>query len=130
VSADVNATGDPHDPAGDDPVGSVADEAAKLLGALSGWAREQGDGSTPWAGVTDALREHVATGAPECTWCPVCRTVHAVRQTSPEVRAHLTSAASSLLLAVSGMMATRPPSSDQGSVQRIELDDEWPEEDR
>lgn len=105
-------------------VGSVAQEAVKLFGALSGWAREHGDGLSSF---TDDLQEHVATGAPECTWCPVCRTVNAVRQTSPEVRAHLATAASSLMLAVSGMMATHPPAPD-GRVERIDLDDDWPED--
>ena len=83
---------------GPDPVGSIAEEAAKLLGAVSGWARQQGDGV---AGLADAMaegvHEHVAPGAPECTWCPLCRTIAAIRQTSPEVRNHLGSAASSLL---------------------------------
>jgi hypothetical protein len=110
----------------DDPdqVGSVAEEAAKLLGALSGWAKEHGDGLSSFA---DDLQDHVATGSPECSWCPVCRTVAAVRQTSPEVRAHLTAAASSLMLAVSGMMAPHPPTSDS-RVERIDLDDDQPED--
>jgi hypothetical protein len=107
-----------------EPVGSVAEEAAKLLGALSGWAREHGDGLSSFA---DELHDHLATGAPECSWCPLCRTVAAVRHTSPEVRAHLASAASSLMLAVSAMMATNPPPAD-GGVERIDLDDEWPED--
>jgi hypothetical protein len=119
-----------------EPVGSVAEEAAKLIGALSGWAREHGDGAAAMAdSLTDELHDHIATGSPECAWCPVCRTVAAVRQTSPEVRAHLTSAASSLLMAFSGMMATQPPGRD-GTVERIDLDDEsdddsreWPEDD-
>ena len=111
---------------GPDPVGSVAEEAAKLFGALSGWAREQGDGVSAMAGglagsMTEELHEHLANGSPECAWCPVCRTVAAVRQTSPEVKAHLASAASSFMLAVSGMMATRPPARD-GRVERIDLD--------
>jgi hypothetical protein len=117
-------------------VGSVAEEAAKLLGALSGWAKEHGDGLTEgltdglsdgWSSIADELHEHVATGAPECTWCPICRAVGVLRQTSPEVRAHLASAASSLMLAVSGMMTTHPPASDE-RVQRIDLDDDWPED--
>jgi hypothetical protein len=118
---------------GPEPVGSVAEEAAKLLGALSGWAREHGDGVTALAdSMTQELHEHLATGAPECAWCPLCRTVAAIRQTNPEVRAHLASAASSLMMAVSGMMATRPPARD-GGVERIDLDDEgdtdaWPED--
>jgi hypothetical protein len=110
--------------AGPEQVGSVAEEAAKLLGAFSGWAKEQGDGLSAF---TDGLHDHVSSEAPECTWCPVCRTVAAVRQTSPEVIAHLSSAASSLMLAVSGMMA--PPESGQDGVERIPLDeDEWPED--
>jgi hypothetical protein len=132
VSSDVNQSGDAADPTGthgSDPVGSLAEEAAKLMGALSGWTREHGDGASAWTGIADVFHDHVQTGAPECTWCPVCRTLHAIRQTSPEVRAHLTSAATSLMLAVSGMMATHPPSSEKGNVQRIRLDDEWPEED-
>ena len=74
-----------------------------------------------------ATTHPVPAEAPECAWCPLCRTIAAVRQTSPEVRAHLTTAASSLMLAVSGMMATHPPASD-GRVERIDLDDDWPED--
>jgi hypothetical protein len=109
-------------------VGSVAEEAAKLLGALSGWAKEHGEGVASFAdGVQDHVAAGVSTGSAECTWCPVCRTVAAVRHTSPEVRAHLASAVSSLMLAVSGMMATHPAASDP-RVQRIDLDDDWPED--
>lgn len=120
-------------------VGSVAEEAAKLFGAFTGWAKEQGDTlSRAGEAVADDLHQHATSGGPECTWCPVCRAVAAVKQTSPEVRAHLTSAAASLMLAVSGMMATHPPSR-EGGVERIDLDedldrdldedDEWPEGD-
>jgi hypothetical protein len=134
---------EPRDP-GEEQVGSVAEEAMKLVGALSDWARDHGsDLGQGLTGLVDQaaataqdVNEHLATGAPECTWCPICRTVHAVRQTSPEVRAHLTSAASSLLQAAAGLLATSvtdharmPPD----GVERIDLDDEtdgpWPEED-
>jgi hypothetical protein len=112
------------------PVGSVAEEAAKLFGALSGWARDHGDGASAMAdSLVGELHDHIATGSPECSWCPVCRTVAAIRHTSPEVRAHLTSAASSLMLAVSGMMATSPDR--DATVERIDLDDDsdgWPED--
>jgi hypothetical protein len=117
---------------GPPPVGSVAEEAAKLMGALSGWARDHGDGATAMAdSLAEELHDHIATGAPECAWCPVCRTISAVRNTSPEVREHLASAASSLLLAVSGMMVSHPPSRDP-KVERIDLDadaEQWPEDD-
>ena len=122
--------GDAHD------VGSLGEEAAKLLGALSGWAREHagdaGEGLSGLAAQAAAsahdLNEHLATGAAECTVCPVCRTVHAVRQLSPEVTAHLTSAMASLAQAAAAVMATTHagPSQD-GGVEHIDVTDDWPE---
>ncbi|MBA2952267.1 hypothetical protein GON03_19795 [Nocardioides sp. MAH-18] len=136
-------SGDEHDEH-DEQVGTVAEEAAKLLGALSDWAKDQGaDLGHTVAGFADhAARtardvdQHLATGAAECRWCPVCRTVHALRQTSPEVRAQLTSAAASLLQAASAMLATTVPgqAGQQGhrsGVEHIDLDDgpaDWPDD--
>lgn len=101
-------------------VGSVAEEAVKLLGALSGWARDASRG----------LDEHLATGAPECTACPVCRTVHAVRELGPDVKAQLASAATSLLSAAAGLLATDVPDTHAAGAEHIDLDDatEWPDE--
>jgi hypothetical protein len=122
-------------------VGSVAEEAARLVGALSDWARDQGtDLGQGFAGVAAHLArtlrevdEHLATGAAECAYCPVCRTVHALRRTSPEVRDHLTSAASSLVQAAAGLLATVVPEerAPRPGVERIDLADDagdWPEE--
>lgn len=117
-------------------VGSAAEEAFKLFGALADWARDQGGefgaGVASAAGqAAQAVREvdeHVATSDPECRYCPVCRTVHLVRQTAPEVRAHLATAASSLMQAAAAALATsvppegRPNSS--STVERIDLDGE------
>jgi hypothetical protein len=124
-------------PGGEEPLGSVAEEAAKLLDALQGWAREGGGeaAGAAAAGLGGRLKdidEHLATGGAECTWCPVCRAVAVVRQTSPEVRTHLATAASSLLQAAAGLLdahaqgATRPAS----GVQKIDLDEatEWPDD--
>lgn len=121
-------------------IGSLGEEAAKLLGALSDWARDQGSDvgqglgglASHAAESMQEINEHLATGSPECTYCPVCRTVHAVRQTSPEVRAHLTQAASSLLHAAAGLLATLPPPEASGrgpGVERIDLDEDEPETD-
>ena len=113
---------DPHE-----PIGSAAEEAAKLFGALSDWAHD----------VAGGVDQHLATGAPECTYCPICRTVHFVREASPEIRAHLATAAASLLQAAAGILnavATPPTSSEgrSGEVEHIDLDDDggqdWPEE--
>lgn len=118
---------------GRDHVGSAAEEAAKLLGALSGWAGDLGQG---WG---QGLEGHLATGAPECTYCPVCRAVHVVRTAGPEVTTHLAHAATSLLQAAAGILATAAaattaardegpaaPGGDRRSrtVQNIDLDDE------
>ena len=114
-----------------DGVGSLAEEAAKLLGALSGLAREHGadlgDGLT---GLTDKaaaaahdLEQHLATSGEDCVYCPVCRAIHLVRQTSPEVRAHLALAASSLVQAAAGMLATsQPDRRTRDGVEHIDLD--------
>jgi hypothetical protein len=128
----------------EEQVGSVSEEAVKLFGALSDWARDQTPGAAArgagggvgegLAGLVDqaasalhGVDEHLATGSAECTYCPICRAVHLVRQTNPEVRAHLTSAASSRLQAAAGMLATtvpddaRPGARGPG-VERIDLD--------
>ncbi|CUR60176.1 conserved hypothetical protein [metagenome] len=130
----MSDAGDAHE------VGSLADEAAKLFGALSGWARDQageaGEGLSDLAAHAAAsahdLNEHLATGASECTVCPVCRAVHAVRQLSPEVTAHLASAAASLAQAAAAVMATTPDrsagSEEPDGVEHIDLADDWPED--
>lgn len=138
-----------------DDVGSVGEEAVKLLAALQDWAR-QGQGQGQSAGGTDGetrpetgsekgwekgsekgwesgdwlgagwqeLNEHLATGGQDCQYCPLCRAIALVRQTSPEVRAHLSVAASSLLQAASGMLEQRAASSKTPDpVQKIDLDE-------
>lgn len=130
---DANDAPDPHE------VGSLGEEAAKLLGALSGWAREHageaGEGLSGLAAQAAAsahdLNEHLATGSAECTVCPVCRTVHAVRQLSPEVKAHLSTAVTSLAQAAAALLATadgRGSGTADGDVEHIDLDDDWPED--
>ena len=132
---------------GGEAVGSLAEEAAKLFTALSDYAREQGghvgstvgDSAAGFAGqATRFVRdidEHLATGDAECRYCPICRTVHAVRGLSPEVKAHLASAASSLAQAAAGVLATVVPEESgpgqgaerrSGHVTRIDLDDDGP----
>ena len=121
------------------PVGSVGDEAVKLLQALQEWAKESGQeyaGSAGAAaagagGLLQTVNEHIATGGQDCTYCPVCRMISAVRATSPEVKQHLTTAASSLLQAAAGVMATRAADGasarSEEPVERIDLSDdgEW-----
>ena len=118
-------------------VGGVGEEAAKLFGALADWARDHGP---PFAGAhlgdwPGNLDEHLATGAPECTYCPICRTVHVLREAGPEVRQNLAIAAASLMQAAAGVLnaASADPHHGAGKpegVQKIDLDEgDWPEDD-
>ena len=148
-----------HDPSDAYDVGSAAEEAAKLFGALGDWAKQHsGDVANNLAvGLTaglaglanhaqtaaaevgqaagqvgHAVNENLATGAPECTYCPICRTVHIVREASPEVLAHLATAAASLLQAASAVLAAAGAPSQgsrrEPSVEKIDLDMDqgWP----
>jgi hypothetical protein len=121
-----------------DEVGSVGEEAAKLLQALQDWAKESGadyagaatsaaeGAATTWQRVN----EHVATGGEDCRYCPLCQVISAVRGTSPEVREHLATAATSLMHAAAGMLATTVPGPEErrgrraGPVEKIDLDDQ------
>ena len=99
-----------------DRVGSAADEAAKLLGVAEEWARSRA------GAFHDA--EHLATGAPECTLCPVCQAVGALRQVRPEAVGHLLDAAASLVAALRASVPVPPDPPGPAGVQRIRLDDE------
>ncbi|MBA2445436.1 MAG: hypothetical protein H0V49_08910 [Nocardioidaceae bacterium] len=121
----------------DEPVGSVGAEAAKLLGALQEMARESGSeyagaASAAAGGAASSLNsvsEHIATGGEDCRYCPLCQVISAVRGTSPEVKQHLTSAATSLMQAVAEAMATSVPDQSgkdrrRPGVQKIDLTDD------
>ena len=105
----------------DEAVGSLAEETAKLVGALAGWARDSDLGAAA-SGFTDAAGEWLGglgeaphadedagephacpDGDPQCRWCPVCRVARAV---GPEVRGHLLAAVVSLGRAAEAMLAT------------------------
>ena len=119
-------------------VGSLGEEAAKLFGALADVAREHSGGAAgvlgslagQAAGFAKEVNDHLATDSAECKYCPICRCVHVVRSTTPEVKAHLYTAATSLLQAAMGLMETIPPpegTTPRGAeVERIDLDSDDP----
>jgi hypothetical protein len=123
-----------------EPVGSVGEEAAKLLHALQDWAKDGGADAaattaTAASGAASAweqVNEHLATGGDDCRYCPVCQVISAVRQTSPEVREHLAHAAASLAQAAARLLATHVPdrspthhgASGESGVEKIDLDDD------
>jgi hypothetical protein len=86
---------------------SVLFEAVRLVDVLRRRIGEEaGD---VWS---EATREHVATGAPECRYCPVCRAIAASRVSGPEILSHVMAAGESLYAAareaMAGLERTRP----------------------
>jgi hypothetical protein len=132
---------DDHPGDGPEQLGSVAEETAKLLSALQDWAKDSGHehasaASQAASGLADSvmsISDHIGHG-PDCKFCPVCQVINVVRETSPEVKQHLATAASSLLQAMQGMLATHVPDSARprraAPVEKIDLDDEsaWEDE--
>jgi hypothetical protein len=112
-------------------VGSVAEETAKLLGALSGWAKDHGP---DLGGAFTEAGAHFATGGDDCKYCPLCRVVHIVRESSPEVRTHLAIAAASIAQAASAVLQAAVPEEAKGPqpgqharrdpVEKIDLEDD------
>ena len=95
------------------PPGSAADEAARLFAAVQDWLR------TRAAGLADA--EHLATGSPECTVCPLCQAVSALRQVKPETVEHLLDAAASVVAALRTTLAAEPGAAPRSEVQHIDV---------
>jgi hypothetical protein len=77
-----------------EPVGSVAEEAAKLFAVLQGAA---GAGSESEEQTHQHANEHEDKLGPDCVWCPVCQLIHRVRNTSPETIEQLSTAAAHVL---------------------------------
>ena len=87
-------------------VGTLAEEAAKLLTAAQEWARSRFDGDHP----------------SDCQLCPICQAIGALRQVKPETLEHLVSVAASFAAALRATVApTTPP--DPGRVQHIAVDE-------
>jgi hypothetical protein len=87
-----------------EPVGSLGEEAGRLLAAMEEWlsgAREK-VGATVGATVGAAAGDLGASGhtGPECRICPVCQGLHLLRTARPEVFDHLTEAGMALLAAL------------------------------
>lgn len=73
----------------DEPLGSAAHEASRLLDSLKEWLDARGASDLP-----------LATGGPECKVCPICLAVSALRDRNPEVVEQLGKAGEALLAAL------------------------------
>lgn len=110
------------------PVGTLAEEALKLIGTLAAGADHAPNGHRAADAATD-------TGhGPDCTYCPVCQLIGYVRHTSPETRRHLNASVESLTLAVRGIIeavASHPPRTKTNTrrdagVENIDLSEDEP----
>lgn len=84
----------------------MGEEAAKLLEAVQDWLRRP------------PLSEHLATGAPECTWCPICQLVAVLRGERPDVNEKIVSVVTALRAMLDGGDVQSAP---QPRVQHIDL---------
>jgi hypothetical protein len=126
-------------PRGPDPVGSVGEEAAKLLAALQGWTREHlGDdpadhgahagpaaqGGTPGGG--GFASGYIADGSAACRVCPVCQLIALARGVNPESLEQLSRAAGTMLHALADLVdsAGRSHARRGAPVQKIDLTDD------
>jgi hypothetical protein len=93
----MNPADDNADPAGGrGPVGSVAEEAAKLFAILQ---QTGAAGSQLWRDTEPADEQREPEGAhrSDCQWCPICQLVSRIRTTRPETVEHLAAAAAGVL---------------------------------
>jgi len=92
--------------------GPLGEEAARLVEALSEWARGHGE-DVP-----------IANGAPECKLCPVCQLLTLMRHAKPETFTHLLEATAALAAAARTVVESHQHGSGATGVERIDLDDD------
>ena len=88
-----------------EPVGTLADEAVKLLAAAESWWR-------------DHAPDHAG---PECRVCPFCQVLSVVRGTQPELFERLTEVATSLLATLRPETPDAAPRRADVPVERIDI---------
>jgi hypothetical protein len=95
-------------------------EAVRLVEVLrkrmsGGTGSGSGDVWSEATSESAAWGDHIATGAAECRYCPVCRAIAASRTSGPDVMSHVMSAGESLYAAVreavAGFERTKPAES-------------------
>lgn len=109
-----------------DQVGSLAEEATRLVealaGSLSGAAEGLAQGrAQEWA---QGLSHGVANGSPECRLCPFCQLVGVFRNARPEVFEHLLEASESMLAALRAAVAAHEQAwaaKRRAPVERIDI---------
>lgn len=89
----------------------VVEEAVKLFAALGrrmGDAGRSGRRDDVWSRATREDHPRIATGAPECQYCPICRTIaasRASRESGGDVAGHVMNAGQELFAAMREVLA-------------------------
>jgi hypothetical protein len=89
VAANVTA-----DPRGEQ-ARPTSDAGRLLVDAVHEWARVR---------FGEAGTAHIATGATECTWCPICQLIAALRGDRPEVADKLAAAATAVVDVIGALL--------------------------
>ena len=104
---------------GGPPLGSAAQEAARLFAAVEDWARTRGEVSAA---------DHTGPQSGTCGVCPVCSGIALLRDVRPETVEHLLDAAASVVAAVRsavlpppGPDGARAPGGRPGGVEHIDV---------
>ena len=93
--------------------GPLAEEAARLVEAITEWAR---------GAVGDVSLPSISSG-PECQICPICQLLALVRRTQPETFGHLADASASMVAALRTVIDRHDHGGRRSSgVERIDLD--------
>ncbi len=92
---------------------TATSDAGRLLAeAVHEWVR---------ARFGDAGTTHIATGAAECAWCPICQLIAALRGDRPDVTDKLSAAAAAVVDVVGSLLSppqgrtSGPPDDPRGS---------------
>jgi hypothetical protein len=109
--------------AGRTETGPLGEEAARLLGAAQDWLHRV---------VLDPATARVATGSPECCWCPLCQLIAAMRGNRPELTERLSEALTALTELQTALARLLRPAAEQPmpdqrparTVHRIDLSDQ------
>jgi hypothetical protein len=94
-------------------VGPLSEEAARLVEALSEWARGRIGPSAAAVG-----------NSAECALCPFCQALSLLRQAKPETFAHLLDASAALTAALRSVVDAHPAHASSNGMERIDLDDD------
>jgi len=108
--------------AAEPPVGSAAEEAARLFAAAEQWLRARTGGPLDAA----AGAPHGSGSNAECTVCPLCQGIAAIRSVRPETVEHLLDVTASFVAALRSTVAAGPAASSAArrpDVQRITVQD-------